>query len=312
MAFEKRWKKVAPKLFTANGTIDGIVTVSSTRGFYAKQKVFLKSNTISRQKFEVKEVLSKTQLRVGPATSDMREYSNLSAFTTAQAAQIDAEEQARPAIPEKEFERAAFEEEPVVAKRVFLVDEIGEGYSSSNPIPVQLSDGSINIGTVNAELEVQLSHKDNDPDAGDVHDSVRVGDGVDTLGINPDGSINVIIQNSIATGDVISIFNEVSAVASGIQTNVLTYVVPALKTLALTAIEVGGSNIAEYEVWIAGVLRARKRTWFSGPLNEIFPFGTSSTTGLEVATGVTVQVKVLHNRPMNGNFEARLIGELID
>lgn len=56
-----------------------------------------------------------------------------------------------------------------------LVDENGNSYGPTNPLFVQLSDGSISIGTVNAEIEVQLSRRDNNPDAGDVHDSVRLG-----------------------------------------------------------------------------------------------------------------------------------------
>ena len=73
--------------------------------------------------------------------------------------------------------------------------------SAENPIYTQLTDGSINIGTVNGELEVALSHKDNDPDIGDVHDSVRIGDGTEELAINSDGSINVAITggSSLAT-----------------------------------------------------------------------------------------------------------------
>ena len=102
------------------------------------------------------------------------------------------------------------------ARRVVLVDEDGEFYGTSgnplvvsggtgsgkgetpdDPLYVQLSDGSIEIGTVNAELEVQLSHRDNDPESVDVHDSVRVGDGVETIEVNPDGSINMIRLNSL-------------------------------------------------------------------------------------------------------------------
>ena len=59
--------------------------------------------------------------------------------------------------------------------RSALTDEDGNPYSPDNPLSVQLSDGQVNIGTVNAELEVQLSRQDNNPDAGDVHDSVRIG-----------------------------------------------------------------------------------------------------------------------------------------
>ncbi len=79
-------------------------------------------------------------------------------------------------------------EDNLDAKRVTWVDKDGNpglGTTPSNPIHAQLSDGSINIGTVNAELEVQLSHIDDDPDSGDVHDSVRIGDGTTEAKIDP-------------------------------------------------------------------------------------------------------------------------------
>lgn len=85
--------------------------------------------------------------------------------------------------------------------RTHAVDWLGRSYSRSNPVPVELSDGSISIGTVNAELEVQLSHQDNVPDIGDVHDSVRIGDGIHTLEINSDGSINVTDNGGSLTVD---------------------------------------------------------------------------------------------------------------
>ncbi len=84
------------------------------------------------------------------------------------------------------------------SKRVTFVDESGviTGYSADKPLFVQLSDGSIEIGTVNAELEVQLSHQDDVPDTGDIADSVQIGDGTDTLEINPDGSIKAPLPST--------------------------------------------------------------------------------------------------------------------
>lgn len=84
-------------------------------------------------------------------------------------------------------------EDSADAKRVVVVDPTGIylGSSPDKPIYVQLSDGSVNIGTVNAEVEMQLSSKDDFPDAGDQHDSIRIGDQNYELSVNSDGSINV-------------------------------------------------------------------------------------------------------------------------
>lgn len=91
-------------------------------------------------------------------------------------------------------------EDNLDAKRVTLVNEGGEsgvGTSPANPIFVQLSDGSVNIGTVNAELEVQLSHRDDDPDSGDVHDSVRIGDGEFEVNMTPSEDESRIGMNTM-------------------------------------------------------------------------------------------------------------------
>lgn len=96
-------------------------------------------------------------------------------------------------------------EEALDAKRVTLVNEEGEagvGSSPDNPIHVQLSNGSINVGTVNAELEVQLSHKDNDPDNGDVHDSVRIGDGQNEVTMTPSQDLAKVGMNTINLASV--------------------------------------------------------------------------------------------------------------
>lgn len=91
-------------------------------------------------------------------------------------------------------------EDSLDAKRVTLVDGDGNpglGNSSDNPIFVRLSDGSISIGTVNAELEVQLSHRDGAPDSGDVADSVRIGNGEFEANVNEDGSFDMNMLNKL-------------------------------------------------------------------------------------------------------------------
>lgn len=68
-----------------------------------------------------------------------------------------------------------------------------------NPIYVQLSDGSINIGTVNANIEVQLSDQSPDPDV------VRIGNGTNQLKVNADGSIDVNASVSITADPDVNI-----------------------------------------------------------------------------------------------------------
>ncbi len=196
MAIEKKWEQIPPVPLVVSGTANGVVIVSSTFGFKTKQEVWLSATGEVKLPLEVKRVNSATQLIVGPRGKNLQAVSDISVYTTAKSATLEAYEQQRPSIPLQEHERAVYEEEPTVAKRTILVDPLGKMFSISNPVPVQLSDGSINIGTVNAEIEVQLSHKANDPNVGDVPDSVRIGDGVEELAINTDNEALVHDQDT--------------------------------------------------------------------------------------------------------------------
>lgn len=190
MFIEKKLRAVSPQLLTANGSQYGLVQVASIRGFFAKQQIVLKSSTQPNITLEVKRFESLTSFYVG-LKGHIDNRADVSAYIVADGATIEAALQDRPGIIEEQISRASHVEEPILAKRVIAVDDTGEYYSTSNPFPVRLSDGSINIGTVNAELEVQLSHKDNDPDAGDVHDSVRIGNGVYEADVTSDKELKV-------------------------------------------------------------------------------------------------------------------------
>lgn len=202
---EKRYLEISPKSFTADGTVLGLITISSTYRFKVGQSVVIKSSTQPDIKVKVQKVISETQLIVIDVSESVttRKKLDMSMYLLADAATIELLEDKRPVIDLHEIQRQVYEEEPTVALRSHSVDWLGRSYDKSNPMPVALSDGSINIGTVNAELEVQLSHKDNDPNTGDIADSVRIGDGVNELAINPDGSINantnIVFPSGLAT-----------------------------------------------------------------------------------------------------------------
>jgi hypothetical protein len=177
MFIEKKLKHVDPRLLTVNGSSNGLVQVADARGFFVKQKVYLTSSTQPPLLVEVKRFNGLNSFYVGPLPPDgqIQKRTNISAYLVADGAAIQAEEQDRPGIKLDDIDRAVYAEEPIVAIRTIGVDPDGEYYTVDNPLPVQLSDGSINIGTVNAELEVQLTHLDNYPDVGDIHDSIRIG-----------------------------------------------------------------------------------------------------------------------------------------
>jgi hypothetical protein len=204
MAYEKRLPRVSARSFISNGTATGKITVSDSRAFKVKQQVVITANTLPNLELEIKAVEDMSTVLVGPRGSNIGDRTNLTGYTTSLSAAILANEQRRPSIPLEEFSRAVFEEEPTVALRSILVDKLGNNYTTDNPLPVALHSDSINIGSVNGDLDVQLSHQDNSPNVGDVADSVRVGDGTDLLAINADGSLNVgnFPATQVVTGPV--------------------------------------------------------------------------------------------------------------
>ncbi len=127
-------------------------------------------------------------------------------------------------------------------------------------------------------------------------------DGTDTLNVNTDGSINVNVVSGSSAGVEKTFFSSISSVASGSETTILTYIVPLLVDSFLKRIEVSGSNIAVYNIYVDTVLIARKRTYFGSALNSDFDFAA----GIKYVSGQTIEVKVLHGRPTTGDFEARL------
>ena len=100
-------------------------------------------------------------------------------------------------------------------------------------------------------------------------------------------------------------YADISSLASGSLTTILSYTVPVGKTLLMEKVEVSGCNIATYVVDIDGTDKGKRRTYF-GDFNADFEY-----KGLEVATGLVVRVRVIHSRPTAGDFDASLIGSLI-
>ena len=114
------------------------------------------------------------------------------------------------------------------------------------------------------------------------------------------------------TQTLISTFNDISAVAAGVETTVTTYTVPVGKVFYLQRVEVSGSNIAEYWLKIANVVVDKRYSWFTKGLSDLFDFSGGLLRGLKVNAGVTVKVTVRHGRPFAGDFNARIQGVEVD
>lgn len=230
MALERRWRYIPPIQLSQDGGQDGLVVLADTIYFKVKQKIKIQALGEPDLLLEVKRVISPTRLYVGPLDTNINSRKDISAYTVAKISKISAEEQDKKVPGWEDQHKHSYEQEPILARRVIHVDPYGDFYTVSNPLPVQLSDGAINIGSVNAELEVQLSHKDNVPNAGDVADSTQVGDGVEILQINPDGSITVAMGGVTGT---LKIHREAGAITNVSETTVSTLAVTADNTAIL-------------------------------------------------------------------------------
>ena len=274
---------MSPQLFTVNGTAQGIITLADTAGFKTKQVAYLTKSLTPALAVQVMRVLSPTMLIVGTVGSSPAQWKplDISAYTVVSGASIGAQEQNKNNIPSDDHYTAIYESDPTVADRVIWVDKYGQFYDKDNPLPIAF-DGTISVGNVTIQ-----------------------DDGGDELQINPDGSINVVIGTA-GTGIVINASNDISSVASAVTTSLVTYTVPVGKTAALQKIDVSGENIAKYDVFVNGIRVDTKRTYFSGPINEVFDFRSFPASGLSLVAGDIVLVKVLHNRPYVANFEGRI------
>jgi hypothetical protein len=283
MANERQWNAVPPVALTANGTTTGILQVADTAGFFFGMEVLLKSNSSQLTLF-VKMVVDSTTIHVGPKKGGLDFNVDLSAFTTANNSMLSAAAQNKSTVPLEARMLATYETDPIDAWRVRTVDEYGNGYTDTNPLPVAI-EGSISIGTVEVK-----------------------GPNGNFIEPNTDGSLNVnIVSVPVAGNTVKNIYNEANSVVSGATTTLVQYTVPGgLTGSILQRISVSGENIAKFTVFWNGVQIDTRRTFFGSSLSEYFEFVTGSSDGFTLAPADVLLVQVLHNRPYVGDFEGRI------
>jgi hypothetical protein len=284
VALERNLSAVPPVLLIADGTTEGVVTVTDTCGFYVKQQAVLQAPLLPPLNVEIKRVVSSTILWVGPPSANMNHRTDVSAYTIAAGSFIFAVEQPKAVLPDEIRKYASYMQEPSNSWRGTAVDCIGNPFGADNPFPVSF-EGSISIGAVEVK-----------------------GPNGNFVEPNPDGSLNVNIVSVPTPGDTVkNIYNEANSVVSGATTLLVQYTVPGgITETVLERISVSGENIAKYTVfWNAAQIDTR-RTFYGSSLNEYFEFTTGSSQGFVLSLGDTLKVYVLHNRPYVGDFEGRI------
>jgi hypothetical protein len=207
MALEKRFYSVPPQFFTADGTTGGVVTIAGEACalFKVKQKIIISATSLPNLNLEIKEIDGEGNIQVGPiggtlgapsGNTGISARTDISAYTVALGANIFADEQRRPAIDYAELTRAVYDEEPSVAFRSILVDECGNRFNATNPLPTSATfTGSITIGAVEI--------KDQDNNYLDVNSNGSLNTWIfDSAGnslSSTGGSLNVNVTNPAST-----------------------------------------------------------------------------------------------------------------
>jgi hypothetical protein len=166
MAIEKSFDAVSQP-FTANGTVDGIITVADASGFFAKQKVTLRSSTQPPVQFEVRRV-TPTTIQVGvPGSAFNGPYANVSAYTVADSAEIIAPEQIKPTLKPDEIIQAVYARDPAVALRTLQVNKFGQAIDTVTGIDGKTRlavDAAVTVSGLSVDLDALLPGSQTNPD----------------------------------------------------------------------------------------------------------------------------------------------------
>lgn len=136
-------------------------------------------------------------------------------------------------------------------------------------------------------------------------DNIAISDGVDTMAVNPDGSINVNVINAILYSPKFY-YNAISAVGASVLTTILSVTIPAGKTGFLQKVTASGENIAKYTVTINGTPIDTARTYFGGSLDLDLNYTSLINFGYPVVAGDIIRMQVIHTRPNVADFNSRM------
>jgi hypothetical protein len=127
---ERTWPSVIQTPISITGWK---VTVATTAGIKVKQDATLSKPGQESLDFEVKRVLNRTELLLGNKGQGQPAVSGITQFD---GGTLIINEQSRNKLGDSPILRAVYEEEPTIAIRTVMVDQFGEKYSDTNPLPV--------------------------------------------------------------------------------------------------------------------------------------------------------------------------------
>lgn len=169
---------------------------------------------------------------------------------------------------------------------------------------VQVSDGTTKFGATDAIRYLDTIPGLTDKDSRGITSTTIVVDSITHQAVD----VNMVEGAAINisdTGTTVNTYNEVTSVTSSVLTTITTYTAPVGKTTYLLKSAFAGTNIAAYDIRINNIVKDKKYTHF-GLLTNKFIFNAYGTKGLLLTVGDVVIIKVIHNRPFVGDFNARI------
>lgn len=119
----------------------------------------------------------------------------------------------------------------------------------------------------------------------------------------------VVTSNAVFTVQNLNIsFNEITAIAVGPETSIVSYTAPPATISYLLTINTAGQNRAQYNIYNNGVLVEKQYTNVT-VLTSLFDYktGASSVPGFVIPIGNVIEVKVINAGTSSANFNARLM-----
>lgn len=117
------------------------------------------------------------------------------------------------------------------------------------------------------------------------------------------------IPHASGEGDdpTLSYYSEAIAVASGVETTILQFVIPSAPPYtSLLKCEFGGGNIGTYKLYFDNVTQNQFVTYYSGNITGEWDYETGQGNGLEIPEGTVVKITILHTKPDSADFYATM------
>lgn len=158
----------------------------------------------------------------------------------------------------------------------------------------------------------QVLKESYDPSLNRIRVDAIITDGTDAVVVNTDGSLNVKLADTaltlsadstigtIESGTVDTAYNEITSVPMNVETQIVSYI--ATNDTRLKIIEVSGTNIAAFTVYVNGTPIHKKRTFF-GNLDNNFQF----SKGYHLLLGDIVSITALHTQASVGDFNGFIL-----